>query len=264
MSEASSQLESEHADAEQGDLASGTSVAESASKGKLTTFTFALPVLGMLAFAGIVTTAALVFFFAPVEAQMGVAQKIFYFHVSSAYAMYLGFITCSIGGLLYLIKRAPKWDSLAVSGAEVGLVFCTMVLISGPLWGRKAWGVYWTWDPRLTTTLLAGLILAAFVGLRSFGEAGEAEKKFAALLGVVGIPNVVLIHYSVQRWRGQHPKVVSKGGGGLDPDMQKVFIVAMAAFTALAIYLIWLRFRAEEQAKATRELRYQFESAETS
>jgi heme exporter protein C len=123
---------------------------------------------------------------APVELQMGIVQKIFYFHVPSAYAMYVGFTLAMIGSVGYLWKRDARFDALAVAGAEVGLLFCVVVLITGPLWARNAWGTYWTWDPRLTTTLLAAMIFASFVALRSIGAAGEAEKRFASALGIVG------------------------------------------------------------------------------
>ena len=124
-----------------------------------------------------------IFMVAPVEKQMGIAQKIFYFHVPSAYAMYIGFGLSALGSLMYLIKRDAKWDAVGVAGAEVGFLFWLIVICTGPLWARKAWGVWWTWDPRLTTTLLAGMIFAAYLALRSMGEAGEVEKRFAAGLG---------------------------------------------------------------------------------
>src|SRR5687768_8925009 len=111
----------------------------------------------------------LIFAVAPVEEQMGIVQKIFYFHVPSAVAMYIGFVLCGVGSIGYLVTRKDPWDAIAAAGGEVGLLFCTVVLISGPLWARKAWGVAWTWDPRLTTTLLAGLIFAAYAVLRAFG-----------------------------------------------------------------------------------------------
>ncbi len=107
-----------------------------------------------------------IFVFAPVEEQMGIVQKIFYFHVPSAYAMYLAFTLAMVGSAGYLWKRWAGLDALAVAGAEVGLLFCGIVLVTGPLWARNAWGTYWTWDPRLTTTLLTAMIYASFVALR--------------------------------------------------------------------------------------------------
>lgn len=182
---------------------------------------------------------------APVELQMGVVQKIFYFHVPSAYAMYVGFTLCMIGSVGYLWRREARFDALAVAGAEVGLLFCVIVLITGPLWARNAWGTYWTWDPRLTTTLLTSMIFASFVALRSIGATGEAEKRFAAALGIVGFFLLPVIHYSVQAWRGQHPTVVMSGGGGLHPDMIPPFLFGFLVFTILAIVLVWTRARAE-------------------
>ena len=148
------------------------------------------PPLGWLVLAAITMALVLVsvwatFVHAPVEMRMGVVQKIFYIHVPSAYAMYVGFVVCAVGSAIFLVKRDEKWDALAVAGAEVGLLFCLVVLITGPLWARKAWGYWWTWDPRLTTTLLAGMIFTAYVVLRSFGG-GEAERRFAAGLAIVG------------------------------------------------------------------------------
>ena len=142
-------------------------------------------------------TLYLIFVVAPVEKQMGIVQKIFYFHVPSAYAMYLGFGASALGSAVYLIKRDAKWDALAVAGAEVGTLFCVIVLLTGPLWARKAWGVWWTWDPRLTTTLLAGMIFAAYLALRSMGDAGEVEKRFASGLALFGLKGLEVMHRGI-------------------------------------------------------------------
>ena len=186
-----------------------------------------------------------IFAFAPVEAQMGVVQKIFYFHMPCANAMYLGFGVCSLASIVYLAKRDPRWDALAVAGAEVGMLFCLTVLVTGPLWGRKAWGVYWTWDPRLTTTLLEAMIFFAYLVLRSFGSLGEVEKRFAAGLAVIGLLDIPVIKFSVQRWRGTHPTVVTGKGGGLHPDMRPALFLGLLFIVLLAAALIWLRARAE-------------------
>lgn len=201
-----------------------------------------------------VVTLYLVFVVAPVEMQMGVVQKIFYFHVPSAYAMYLGFVTAAVGGAVYLIRRDPKWEAISVAGAEVGMLFCVLVLTTGPLWARKAWGVWWTWDPRLTTTLLAGMIFAAYLALRSMGGAGEVEKRFAAGLALFGILDIPLIHYSVQRWRGVHPTVITGKGGGLESEMYMALGVSFVLFTLLAILLIWFRASIERQYVEIEEL----------
>ena len=198
-----------------------------------------------------------IFVVAPVEKQMGIVQKIFYFHVPSAYAMYLGFVVSAVGSALYLIKREPKWDALGVAGAEVGTLFCLIVLLTGPLWARKAWGVWWTWDPRLTTTLLAGMIFAAYLALRSMGDAGEVEKRFAAGLALFGLIDLPLIHYSVQRWRGVHPMVITGKGGGLESEMYWALGLSFIAFTGLAVLLIWTRAAVERQRGEATRMRFE-------
>ena len=186
-----------------------------------------------------------IFAVAPVEALMGIVQKIFYFHVPSAYVMYLGATCCFIGSAWYLANGSPKGDAFARAGGELAVVFGAIVLISGPLWARKAWGTYWTWDPRLTTTMLALLIYVAYIVLRGFGGEGEAEKKFAAALGILGVADLPIIHYSVRKWSGQHPTVLTGNGGGLDPKMYPALWLSFGAFTALAALLLWLRTRGE-------------------
>jgi heme exporter protein C len=217
------------------------------------------PPLGWLILAAVTialfaTTLWAIFFHAPVELRMGIVQKIFYFHVPSAYAMYVGFVICGIGSAVFLAKRKDAWDALAVAGAEVGLVFCLIVLITGPLWARKAWGVWWTWDPRLTTTLLAGMIFTAYVVLRSFGGAGEAERRFASGLAIVGLFDLPVIHYSVQRWRGTHPTVITSRGGGITAEMGHALLLGFVFFTALVALLVWTRARLERQRQALRAI----------
>ncbi|HEX7480045.1 MAG TPA: cytochrome c biogenesis protein CcsA [Polyangiales bacterium] len=186
-----------------------------------------------------------IFHVAPVERQMGIVQKIFYFHVPSAYAMYVGFAVSAVSSAVYLAKHDERWDAFAVAGAEVGSIFCVIVLVTGPLWARKAWGTFWTWDPRLTTTLLAGMVFFAYLVLRSFGSIGEIEKRFAAGLAVFGLLDLPIIHYSVQRWRGTHPTVITGKGGGLHPDMRPALLLGFVFFSALVALLIWQRARVE-------------------
>jgi heme exporter protein C len=204
---------------------------------------------------------AFVFFRAPAaqEPAGGLAQKIFYFHVPSAYALYLSGTTCLVGSVMYLLKATDRANAIAQAGAECAVVFGFVVLTSGPLWAKKAWGIYWTWDPRLTTLLLSVLIYAAVVVLRGFAGDGHAERKFAAALGVLGTLNIPIIHYAVQKWGGTHPAVISKGGGGLGhPDMKTALTLGFVALTLLTVVLIWSRValaltqarlrRAEERA----------------
>ncbi len=197
-----------------------------------------------------------IFFVAPVEVVMGIVQKIFYFHVPSAYVMYIGATVCFVGSAWYLATGNLKGDALAHAGGEIAVAFGAIVLITGPLWARNAWGTYWTWDPRLTTTLLALLIYIAYLVLRAFGGDGEAERKFAAALGILGIADMPIIHYSVRKWSGQHPTVINKGGGGIAPEMVPALLWSLAAFTMLAVVLIWVRARGEilaQRLASTRE-----------
>jgi heme exporter protein C len=196
----------------------------------------------------------LIFVYAPIEKQMGLVYKVLFFHAPSAYAMYIGFGVSALASALYLAKRDERWDAWAVAGAEVGLMFCVIMLTTGPLWGRKAWGTYWTWDPRLTTTLLAGLIYFAYIVLRSFGGTGEVERRFAAGLSIFALLDLPVIHYSVQRWRGTHPTVITGKGGGLHPDMYPALFMGFALFTLLAVVLIWHRARLERLRQRVRAL----------
>lgn len=195
---------------------------------------------------GLFVAALVVIARAPVERTMGVVQKIFYFHVPSAYSMYIGAAACFVGSVAYLLRPTIARDALGRAGAEVAVVFGAIVLTTGPLWAAKAWGYYWTWDPRLTTSLLSVLVYVAYLVLRAFAGEGEGERKFAAALGILGAANLPIIHYSVQKWSGQHPRVITKGGGGLaHPDMKLALMLSLAAFTILAIALLWARVRVE-------------------
>ena len=174
----------------------------------------------------------------------GVAQKILYFHAPAGYAMYLCGVVCLVASSLYLAGPSDARDGVAKASAECALMFGAMMLVSGPLWAKKAWGVYWTWDPRLTTTLLSTLIYMSVVVLRSFGGNGDAERRFAAALGILGTVNLPIIHYSVRKWGGNHPTVITKGGGGLShPDMRHALLMGFVAMTLFAILLLWSRSR---------------------
>jgi heme exporter protein C len=174
----------------------------------------------------------------------GLAQKIFYFHVPAAYAMYLCGGVGFIGSALYLVGASDARDAWAKAGAECATCFGALVLTSGPLWAKKAWGVYWTFDPRLTTVLLTVLMFAAIVVIRSFGGQGDAERRFAAGMTILGTAVLPIIHYSVQMWGGNHPAVITKGGGGLHhPDMTRALLLGFVAMTLLAALLLLVRAR---------------------
>ncbi len=178
----------------------------------------------------------------------GAAQRILYFHAPAAYAMYLAGTTCFVSSALFLAREGEGRDAVARASAEVAVLFGAMVLVSGPLWARRAWGVYWTWDPRLTTILLSWAIYVAIVLLRRFVASGAAERRFAAALGVLGWFNLWLIHLSVSLWGGNHPTVVGRGGGGLrSPAMAQALGAGFITMTLLCALLIWLRVRVHRQ-----------------
>jgi len=187
-----------------------------------------------------------IFLRVPVESRMGIVQKIFYFHVPNAYAFYIGAAACFAGSIAYLVRPTDASDALARAGANAAIAFGAVVLTTGPLWGAKAWGTLWTWDPRLTTMLLSFLIYLAYAVLRAFAGDGAGERRFSAALGVLGAANLPIIHFSVQKWGGQHPMVISGSGGGLQhPDMKIALGLGFFAFTLLAVAIIWAQTRVE-------------------
>jgi heme exporter protein C len=211
----------------------------------------------LLVIAAILTLGTIHFvaFHTPTEATMGIVQKIFYFHVPAAYAMYLGAAACFVGSAGYLYDGRRGWDAFARAGADVAVAMGIIVLVTGPLWAAKAWGVYWTWDPRLTTSMLSVLLYVAYVVLRAFTGDGDAERKFAAALGVLGAANLPIIHFSVQKWGGNHPKVITSGGGGLGhPDMKTGLLLGFLSFTLIAIVLLWWRMRVDLSASRLSDL----------
>lgn len=198
--------------------------------------------LPFVTFLGLVAAFYMIFVFAPEERTQGLVQKIFYVHASSAFAMYAGFLMAGFFGAAYAINKKQIYDVLAHAGATVGLVFCTMVLVSGPLWAKPIWGSWWTWDPRLTSTLLVWMIFFSSLLLRRFFGADERGKLYAAILSVFGVLDIPIIIFAVKLWRGVHPNVLGRQGGM--PFEMKVtwFVTAICIFILFAV-LIWVYAR---------------------
>ena len=197
------------------------------------------------------------------EAAGGIAQRIFYFHVPSAVAMYLGGTVCFGASVAFLLGETDQRDAMARAGAEVAVLFGAMVLVSGPLWAKKAWGVYWTWDPRLTTSLLSWTIYVAIVVFRRFGGEGSVERRATAAMGVLGWFLLWLVHWSVQLWGGNHPTVIGRGGGGLgDPRMGQALGLGFLAIGLLAATLVWLRTRVYALEARIIDVEHQTQSGE--
>lgn len=203
--------------------------------------------LTLVGVALVVTTLWLVWFWVPTEALQGVVQRIFYLHVPSAWVAFMAFFIVALCSAMYLWLRDDRFDRAAVSAGEGGLLFTTIVLLSGPLWGKVAWGAWWVWDARLTLTLLLWFIYVGYFMVRHATDDPERGKRFAAIVGIVGAVDIPLIHVSVLWFRTQHPQpvVLRVDGPTLDPAMGVVLAVAFFAFTILFFGLLMLRYRLE-------------------
>jgi heme exporter protein C len=195
---------------------------------------------------------------APLEKTMGIVQKIFYFHVPCAWLLMLSTFACAAGSLAYLFRGSERGDRLALCSAELGVLFGLCVLVTGPLWARAAWGVYWTWDVRLTSSLLLWLILVAYGLARRYG--GSGGRRLAAAMALFAAADVPLVYLSVNVWRGLHPttKVVSS----LAPGMRMPFFFSLAIFSALWVVLLALRMGVERAQTRLLELAIAVEDAE--
>jgi len=178
---------------------------------------------------------------APLEPTMGVVQKIFYFHVPCAWTLLLSTFVCAGGSIAYLFKGSERGDRLAVAAAELAVLFGACALVTGPLWGRKAWGVYWQWDARLTSSLLLWLVLCAYLMARKYG--GPASKKLAAALALFAAVDVPLVYVSVNIWRTIHPK--TSVVRSLDPGMRPAFYTSGLLITLTWVLMLLLRLRLE-------------------
>ncbi|MBI5035123.1 MAG: cytochrome c biogenesis protein CcsA [Chloroflexi bacterium] len=201
--------------------------------------------LGLIALLNIAIGLYMALYYAPTERTMGDVQRIFYFHVPSAWVGFLAFFVVFIASLMFLWKRDARWDKVALSAAEIGVVFITLVLITGPIWAKEAWGVYWVWDARLTTSLILWMIYIGYLMLRSNAE-GERRARFAAVLAIVGFIDVPIIFISVQIWRTMHPELLIGSDGGLAPRMTQTLMVCLLSFTWLFAYLLIQRLRLEQ------------------
>lgn len=211
-----------------------------------------------LGFALMVAAVSLIAAYVPTEEEMGVVQRIFYFHVPLAWVAFLAFFVVFIMSILYLWKRNERWDFWAYSSAEVGMVFTTMVLITGPIWAKPAWGVWWAWDMRLTTTLVLWLIYAAYFAIRSFAIDEERGSRFAAVVGIIGFVDVPIVATAILINRTQHPRYVIFEGG-LSSSMLLTLMVSIAAFTVLYFLLLRLRASTRRMRSEVMRLRQQVE-----
>jgi len=210
------------------------------------------------ALTGVVVLAALgmVFLYAPREATMGDVQRIFYFHVASAWVGFFGFFVTFLAGIGYLLTDARRWDIIGLSSVEVGLTFIAMTVVTGALWAKPVWGTYWTWEPRLTISAVQLLIYVAYGMLRTSIYSSDQKARFAAVYGIVAFVTVPLSWFAIRWWRTIHPDVLTGGGGmNLTPRMIRTLLAAIAAYTMLYATLLSQRIRLERARDTLTKLR---------
>ncbi len=187
---------------------------------------------------------AAIFFYAPTDYLQGPVQRIFYLHVSSAIAAYGCFAVVLVGGLIYLRNESAVADRFARAGALVGVVFTTVTLVMGMLWARPIWNTWWTWDARLTSTLVLWIIYTGYLLVRRLAEPGRQAARLAAVVGIFGFFDVPIVHFSVTWWRTQHPGPIIVNDA-LPAQMLATFLFTMACTLVLAAVMVWIRYRIE-------------------
>lgn len=204
-------------------------------------------------------------YIAPEEATMHQIQRIFYFHLSAWVATFTAFTIVFVSNIGYLMTRRQHWDRLGVAGAEVGIACCTIGLITGPLWARPVWGIWWTWDARLTTTFVMWLLYISYLMLRGLLEDPQHRASLSAVFGIFAFLDVPLVYMSNRLWRTQHPQPVIFGGpnSGLNPTMAKVLVVCIIAVLVVMIPVLIDRYRIEGMRDELEELRQEIESRST-
>ena len=197
-------------------------------------------VLGWLAILGLLAGLMAAFLYATRESVQGNVQRIMYIHVPSVLTAYLAFGLVLVGSVGYLATRRPRWDRLAASAAEIGLVFNAITILTGSIWGRPTWGVWWTWDARLTATAVLFLVYTGYVLLRAMVEEPDARARYAAVLGIVGAANIPIVHFSVYWWRTLHqpPTMLAPGPAPVSPSIRLALTVNWIAFTLLFAYFL--------------------------
>jgi len=188
-----------------------------------------------------------IFIYAPLEAVMGLVQKVWYFHLASAWVTFLAYFHVFIAGILYLGRKERRFDILGKSSAEIGVLFNTLVLLTGSIWARPIWGTWWTWDPRLSTTLILWLMYVAYLMLRASSGEDSKGARLAAVFGIVAFIDVPIVYMSIRWWRTIHPVVLRPKGTEVDPAMLATLLISLGAFTLLYFCLLRQRISLERQ-----------------
>lgn len=207
--------------------------------------------LGKIAF---IAALYMIFFYVPTERSMGVVQRIFYFHVPVAWVALLSYVVIFIASIMSLWKRDRKWDTIAISAAEIGFVFTTMFLITGSIWAKPAWGVWWTWSPRLTSALVLWFIYVAYLTIRSYTQGEDRKARFSSAVAIIGFVDIPIVILSISLWRTQHPSPLIFEGG-LAPSMLLTLQICILAFTLLYISILVQTVQTRQSSLRIKELK---------
>jgi heme exporter protein C len=208
-----------------------------------------LKILDLVSILALIIAAYLALVFAPTELVMGDVQRVFYFHIGTAWTALLGFILAAVFSIVYLIKKDLKWDRLQVAAIEVSLVFFLITIVLGSIWARPAWNTWWTWDPRLTTAAVTELIYIAYFMLRQGIDDPDRRARFGAVYALLGGLSAPITFFAIRLFRTIHPVVIggtnaeAEGGFNMTADMRVAFFFALFAFTVIFIDLFWNRVR---------------------
>jgi heme exporter protein C len=201
----------------------------------------------------------MVFYYAPTEKFMGHVQRIMYFHVPSAFVAFAAFGIVFGMSILYLITKNKRWDHVAVAAAEIGVLFTTLVLITGALWARPVWNAWWVWDdPRLITSLILWFIYVAYLMIRSSVQGEGRRRKLAAVFGIIGFIDVPLVYFSVLWWRTIHPKVIDEQGVHMPSEMAFTLLFSSIAFMLLFFTLLWYRTSFEQMKERVKQFKEKY------
>ncbi|HYK91355.1 MAG TPA: cytochrome c biogenesis protein [Acidobacteriota bacterium] len=200
--------------------------------------------LGVILFLVMIGALYMAFLGAPREKTMGDLQRIFYFHAPSGIVGLLAFALNFVGSVMYLIKKDRQWDNLALASAEIGVMFLTILLVTGPIWAKPVWLVWWTWSPRLTSSLILWMLYIAYLLVRNYVPDPDRRAMMSAVFGIVAFVDAPIVWFSIRWWRDIHPSPMLETGG-LSPAMRPAFYTCWAAFMVLFLYLVRRRFYLE-------------------
>lgn len=217
-----------------------------------------LQALNILSVILLAAATVMVFAYAPIERVMGAVQKVFYFHVATAWVGMIGFIIAAIVAIVYLVTKDLKWDAINVAAVEISLVFFFVAIVLGSIWARPAWGTWWTWEPRLTTAAILEMIYLAYLLLRQGIEDPERRARFGAVYTIVGGLSVPLTFVSIRLFRTIHPVIIGGGGSekmNMTGEMVTTMLVNIAVFSVIFVTLFWHRIRLGQFAEKVEQLK---------